>query len=142
MEDVIKQVLDFIQTTGVILVKTGFNLAVRQEIIENLVPFILATIFVFILLLVILVAYKRYKLFMLGEELAVNKKGSELSKKELKIYNFYQENSLADVQEPFFWSVIAGIFVLLVYMLFASTWITHLLNPQWYAIERIINLVK
>ena len=37
MEDIIKQVLDFIQTTGSILIKSGFELTVRQVIGEAII---------------------------------------------------------------------------------------------------------
>ena len=60
MEDIIKQVLDFIQTTGSILIKSGFELTVRQVIGEAIIQMILCTV-ISLFIYSLFIRAKKYK---------------------------------------------------------------------------------
>lgn len=150
MEDIIKEVLNFIQTTGNILIKAGFELTVRQVVAEAVIGLIGLLIIILFVGILIFNASKKLKkvrkvnvMFQDYDDYHPLSKSATMEERELfAFWRQVEKNDFLDKNTlPVYISGLwLTIFLLLAFAI--PSYILVLLNPQWYAIEKIINLVK
>lgn len=146
MDEIIKRVLDFIETTGSVLVKAGFELTVRQIVMENLIW--MTTILLCLLLSVVFFRWagKRQKKYYWGKKLMGNygyhAKENRFTEEESKAITFYGENSEGVIDTYYIMGWICLGVCLVIAFIFIPQNIIALSNPQYAAISRIIYLIK
>lgn len=141
MNDLFKRILDFIETTGKTLIKAGFELTVRQVIVENAI-WLATTLLVLVISLIIFLSYKKkYDLYQTGKNLDETKYAN-LTENEKKAVDFYNQTDrdFIDISLIISGGVLSLFSVIL--LLFGPGFLIALLNPQWAALEKIINLIK
>lgn len=141
MDELFKRILDFIETTGKTLIKSGFELTVRQVIIENSVYLIFIVLFLLLTLFLLLIHVKRLQRYNLGQKISSNY-SKNLTKEQKELRDFYIQTDEDSITTLLIICTILFIVAIIIFLLFAPDNVIAILNPQWAALEKIIKLIK